>query len=209
MKREQAFRMVIVAAAATGLVLQYQVTAGHLASRGLGLGVTLLKLASYFTILSNALLAAVHSVALLAPESRAGRVCRGPALQGAMLLYIGVTGIVYVTMLSGLWNPQGMHWWADNLLHRMTPLLQLGFWMACVPKLRLGWKLALAWLAWPAAYLGWALARGGDYPYPFLELDRLGLGRTVLNCLLMGAGFLALGAAIVGASRYLAKGRPG
>ena len=209
MKREQAFRLVIVAAAVTGLVLQFQVTAGNHATRGLGLGVTLLKLASYFTILTNALLAAVHAVALIVPESRAGRVCRGPEAQGGLLLYIGVTGIVYVTMLSGLWNPQGMHWWADNLLHRVTPLLQIGFWIACVPKLRLGWKLSLVWLAWPAVYLGWAMLRGGDYPYPFLEFDRLGLGRTVLNCVVMGVAFLGLGLGIIGISRYLAKGGPG
>lgn len=205
MPRERCFRILIVCIGLAGLILQYQLSHGMLTARGLGLGGVLLKLASYFTILTNALLVAVHGICLAAPGSRIGRKLAGPAVQGALLLYILVVGLVYMTLLAGLWNPQGKQWWADNLLHRVTTLLQLGFWIAFVPKVKLPWRLAFVWLVWPAVYLLWALARGGDYPYPFLELDRLGPMRTALNCLMMGAGFLAGGLAIIAASRRLER----
>lgn len=200
----RALHFCIAAIAITGLVLQFQVSHGTLSARGDGLATTLLKLASYFTILTNLLLAIAHGICLLAPRTKAGRFFAHPAVQSGLLLYILVVKIVYVSFLAGLWNPEGKQWWADNLLHHLTPLFQIVFWVAFVPKGRLSWRLALLWLAWPACYLVWALARGHDYPYPFLELDRLGPARTALNCLLMGAGFLAGGLGVIGLDRLLA-----
>jgi hypothetical protein len=204
MKPEQVFRIIIIAAGLAGLILQFQISTGMLAARGLGLGATLWKLSGYFTILTNGLLVLTQSLCLLPSGSR----YRSASVQGALLLYILVVGIVYVVLLADLWKPEGRQWWADNLLHRVTPLLQLGFWIAFVPKDILPWRQALPWLAWPAAYLIWTLARGPAYPYPFLEADRLGWPRTILNCLLMTAAFSVGALAIIGGGRALAK-KPG
>lgn len=206
MTLERPLRVLIVAAAGLGLALQYQVVAELLAARGLGSAAVIWKLTSYFTILTNLLLLLGHTIALVAPSSRAGTLSGSPAAQGALLLYIMVVKVVYVAFLARLWNPEGMQWWADLLLHHVTPLLQFGFWLACVPKARLPWKLAVVWLTWPALYLICTLARG-DAPYPFLDLHQLGLPRLVLSCAAMGAAFVAGSLAIIAGSRYFGRHR--
>jgi len=207
-KHSRIFHLAIAASGLAGLMLQYQVTADLLAARGLGTGAALLKLASFFTILTNLLLTAVHSVCLFAPGSRAGRSLARPAVQTSLLLYIAIVGLVYSILLAKLWNPQGTQWWADHLLHHATPLLQFVFWITCVPKKRLPWSYAVTWLAYPALYLVWILARGSqmaDYPYPFVNLDKLGLARTLANSAAMALAFLCGGLLLIGVSRWLTK----
>lgn len=202
------FHLAISAAGLVGLILQYHATVDLLAARGIGTGAALMKLASFFTILTNLLLTVVHSVCLFAPRSRAGRAFARPAVQTSLLLYIAIVGLVYSILLAKLWNPQGAQWWADHLLHHVTPLLQLAFWIVCVPKKRLSWTYAASWLGYPTLYLIWILARGSqvaDYPYPFVNLDKLGLARTLGNSAAMAAAFLCGGLLLIGVSRWLAK----
>ncbi len=207
----RAAHLLIAAAGLAGLLLQYRVVSRLLAERGTGTGGTLFILAGYFTILTNLLLAAVHGVCLAAPASRAGRFLSRAPVQGGLLLYILIVGLIYASLLAGLWNPQGEQWWADTLLHRVTPLLQLAFWLLAVPKVRLPWQVLAVWLAYPVLYLAWVFVRGSQgaaYPYPFIDLEKLGPGRTLVNSLLIGFAFLAAGALIIGAGRALAE-RPG
>jgi hypothetical protein len=202
------FHLAIFAAGLAGLVLQFHVSHGIMLSRGLGIGTTLFKLAGYFTILTNFLLTAAHALCLFAARSSLGRWLGRPSLQSGLLLYILIVGLVYVVLLSGLWKPEGVQWWADHLLHHLTPLLQLAFWIFAVPKEQLPWKLAVSWLGYPALYLAWVFVRGSrvsDYPYPFVDLEKLGLVRTLLNSAGMGMAFLVAGLAIIASSRALAR----
>ncbi len=199
--------VLIVLAGGLGLALQFQVTHGIFEARGQGLDDTLSKLTSYFTILTNALLTLAHAILVAAPRSRAGIWLAQPAVQGGLLLHMGIVGLVYVILLAGLWNPQGSQWWADNLLHRVTPLLQAGFWLALVPKVRLPWSSTMAWQIYPALYLPWALGRGattGDFPYPFLDAGQLGWPRVFVNAGEMSLAFLVGGLLLAGISRLLA-----
>lgn len=197
----------IMLAGAVGLALQVHVTHGLFESYGQGWAATIFKLASYFTILTNTLLTVAHGAISLAPRSRAAAWMARPAVQGALLLHIGIVGAVYVGVLAALWNPQGWQWWADGLLHKVTPLLQAGYWLALVPKTRMPWRTAGVWLIYPALYLPWALARGaatGDFPYPFIDAATIGWPRTFLNAGGMTLVFLLAGLLLVGASRRLA-----
>jgi hypothetical protein len=49
----------------------------------------------------------------------------------------------------------------------------------------LKWSHAFKWLAYPAAYLVYALLRGsieGFFPYFFIDVKQLGPGRVAINC---------------------------
>ena len=82
----------------------------------------------------------------------------------------------------------------DNLVvHYIVPLLTLGYWLLCSPgKAALSARDALAWTAIPLVYLLAILVRaplcgpiyGTDsaYPYPFLDIPRLGARRVARNC---------------------------
>lgn len=132
------------------------------------------------------------------------------ALAG-LALQIGLVGLVYHLLLSGLWHPTGLHWWADQGVHTAVPLLFLAHWAMFAPKAGLDWRDAFRWLLYPAGYFAYALARGvldGWYPYPFLDAGRLGHGAVLVNGLGIAAGLVVAGLGLVAASRILPAGRP-
>lgn len=192
----------------TGLLIQAYVSYHLDAARGVPLVTTVSNYFSYFTILTNILVASAFLTGSLFPRSRVGRFANHPAVTTGLVLYIDVVGIVYVSVLAGLWNPQGLQWWADLLLHKVTPISTLLIWIAFVPKLELSWSTALTWLPYPAAYLAVSLIRGeitGEYPYPFINVVKLGWPGAIFNCVLMTGLFLGLGYALVGINRRLAR----
>ncbi|MFD0895028.1 Pr6Pr family membrane protein [Luteolibacter ambystomatis] len=206
----RAFMLVSGLTGLTGLLLQAHVTSHLASSRGWTIGGAIVKYLSYFTITTNILLALGFLAGSLAPRSRAGAFANRPSTATALLVYIAIVGIVYVLVLAGLWKPQGLQWWADVLLHYATPVLCTLHWIAFVPKIRLPWTAPVKWLCYPALYLLWAMIYGshsGHYPYPFIDLDRLGSGWVLANGLGMTAAFLTTGLLLTAISRKLARER--
>ena len=132
---------------------------------------------SFFTIESNILAAIVLLAFGLgrvgAPPSRTAELVRGAAV-----LYMVTTGIVYGLLLSGYTNELDTTLpWVNNVVHRIFPLVLLADWLIRPPAVRLTFRDALPWLAFPVLYLVYSLIRGPIvdwYPYPFLNPDRGG-----------------------------------
>ncbi len=190
----------LVAVGALGL--QYALL---LQSPELSVGQATLRLLGYFTILSNI------GVGMVCTARAAGvRAGAGAALPAAAVaLYISITGLVYVLILQGLWQPRGLQRWADNGLHYAVPLMYLCGWL-CGPHARLPWRSIGLALLFPAAYLGWALLLGrltGHYPYPFLDLTALGGRQVAINALNVGAAFVAVAGVLWAIERRLARRR--
>lgn len=159
-----------------------------------------IRFMSFFTILTNLLVAAVCTAVALGWAKR--WICSA-SVQASAVVYISIVGIVYHAVLARLWNPQGSQLAVDILLHTVMPLAYVVFWFLFGPREGLEWKNARAWLAYPGAYLIYSLARGAVtniYPYPFINAGALGYGRVILNALGflllfrgMGLGVIALG----------------
>jgi hypothetical protein len=97
------------------------------------------------------------------------------------------------------------------LLHYALPLAYLAVWLWVMRKAGLRWYDPLLWLIYPAFYLAFVLVRGrwsGFYPYPFLDVGRIGYGQVALNVLALIAVFVVAGFAILLASRLLARREP-
>jgi len=171
--------------AAASLLLQYLLLVRG-AGAGAGIGTVTLRFFGYFTILSN-LAVCVGCVRLV----RAGVL--GTTVAAVLALCIGVTACVYVLALQGLWQPSGLQWWVDAGLHYAVPALYLLGWCCLLPHGALRWR-ALGTVLWvPLIYLGWAMcvaAVTGQAPYPFLELQRLGLAAFLLNVLRVAGVFV-------------------
>jgi hypothetical protein len=125
---------------------------------------------SFFTVESNIL-----AVAALLAGSYAGKR-NGTALalfRGAAALYMATTGIVFSVLLSGLEaSVLTAVPWDNTVLHYILPVAVVLDWILDPPRVRIPFKKALWWLAFPLAYLGYSLARGaivGWYPYPFMD----------------------------------------
>lgn len=192
------------------LGLQLYLIINSALSKGISLLAEVVRFFSYFTILSNLLLALCLTVPLVSRHSSPGRYFLRPAVQGAIAVYIIIVGITYSLMLRNIWNPQGRQLAADRLLHDAMPILYVLFWLILVPKGSLQWKYAFVWLIFPAIYLAYTLIRGAMinwYPYPFLDVSTLGYGKMLQSALVMLAGFVVVGLLIIGIDRLLKKRR--
>jgi hypothetical protein len=165
---------------------------------------------SFFTILTNFLIAVQASVALCAPDSPLGRFFLRPGVTAASTVYISLVGGGYSLLLQHIWDPEGLQKTADILLHDAVPLLFVFCWLAYLPKARLAWKAPLSWLAYPVAYMIFVLLRGAltqRYPYYFIDVTKLGYPRVLLNSALLLCGFLALSSVVLAISRRLSRDR--
>jgi hypothetical protein len=159
---------------------------------------------SYFTVLSNGLAAVAFTTLLLTPGRAAARWFARPSVLTALTLYMIVVGITYNVVLRGIWAPVGLARLVDELLHTVMPLLVLLFWILCVPKVLIRWLYIPVWLIFPAAYCLFCLGRGALdawYPYPFLDVNELGLQAVAINIGGMLLLFLGLSVVLVGVSK--------
>ncbi|MDF0600818.1 Pr6Pr family membrane protein [Psychromarinibacter sp. C21-152] len=156
------------------------------------------SLARYFTILTNALVLAVFGYMALTGRRIGDRLAAG------LVVWIMAVGLVYRLLLAELWEPRGLEYLADLGVHTVVPLAVLGWWLAFAGTARLWWLDPVIWLAWPLAYLAYALARAGVdgiYPYPFLDPGRLSSTQLVWNVARLMEGFAAAGYVLLGLAR--------
>jgi hypothetical protein len=180
-----------------GIALQFSAT---LANQHTAL-LTLWVLARFFTIICNLAVAlAMTRIAL------GGRL--SPFALGGLTLAILLVGIVYVTLLRGLHSLSGNALLANHLLHYVSPVAMAGYWLLFVPHGRLRWSAPLLWMLFPLTYFVYAIVRGeidARYPYPFIDVGKLGLARTIVNGLAIAAGFIPFGLAVVWLDRRLGR----
>lgn len=197
----QKFLLSILAVAAwAGLLIQLFLLIYNTPENGMNVLQAIGHFFRFFTILSNIAVAIVVSLLLMKGE---GHPFLKPANLTAVAVYIFVVGLVYNLVLRQLWSPQGWQWVADNLLHVATPALYLLYWGLFVSAKPRQWILAVRWLLFPAIYFVYAIIRGqleGVYPYPFIDVNQLGLQKVLFNAvgimllfLATGWGLLALG----------------
>ncbi len=161
---------------------------------------TLLRFFTFFTILCNILVAICFTVLALKPGFEKGSFFSRAGVLSAATVYIAVVGTVYQLILRSLWEPEGLQMIIDELLHSVMPAYTILFWFLYVPKLTLRWQQILPWLIFPLCYLIIILLRGavaGYYPYPFVNVARLGYTRVFLNCGMVLLVFLFFSAVLV------------
>ncbi|HXC16181.1 MAG TPA: Pr6Pr family membrane protein, partial [Holophagaceae bacterium] len=138
--------------AITGLALQLGILLGAAWAKGHSGWVAAWNFFSYFTILSN-LLVAISFTASIA-------FWRSARTRGGVTLYIAVVGLVYEGVLRRLWHPEGAQFIADALLHDAVPLTVVAHWLFLRERGALRWRDPFAWLVYPGVYLAYALLRG-------------------------------------------------
>ena len=151
---------------------------------------TLVRFFSFFTILTNLLVALLFTGRLLhvSLSLQAGKLT-------AVTSYILVVGLVYQFLLRHLWQPTGLQWVVDELLHTIIPILVTVFWYIAEEKSGIKYKKIPAWLIYPLVYFVYILVRGlstGEYPYPFIDGSKLGLGRAIVNGIFMLVFFVVV-----------------
>ncbi|WP_298496593.1 Pr6Pr family membrane protein [uncultured Maritimibacter sp.] len=191
------FVIIIALAAWAGLVAQFFLTLEDYPT----VGATLWRLARYFTILTNLMVAVSYTV-----MAATGRRLASGWLAG-LTLWITIVAVIYHALLAN-YDKTGLDLVADHLVHTVVPALVVIWWIAFAPHNRLGWKVAAIWLVWPLGYLGYVLVRGafdGIYPYFFLDVGRFGASQVALNVVGLGLAFWLAGLGMIALARRRAR----
>lgn len=169
-----------------------------LQNRQAGVGESLLRFFSYFTILTNTLVALHFTVRVFGLKRRAWVLFHRRATPMALTAFILVVGVVYQVVLRHIWNPTGLQQIVDELLHTVIPVFMYAYWLIFCARIFVGWKELQSWLLYPILYVVWVLVRGhfsGFYPYTFMEVPRLGMGPVILNvCMVLALVLLVMAA---------------
>ena len=154
---------------------------------------------SFFTIQSNLLGAGALFLLVLVQRERRSRLFDG--LRSAAVLCMAITGVVFALLLSGLQAElQTTIPWVDFTVHKLMPIVLVADWLLDPPRHRLPRWTVLAWLAYPAAWLGYTLLRGASvdwYPYPFVDVSRLGYGGVLSRAAVLTLAFAGAAAALL------------
>lgn len=166
----------------------------------------LLSFFSYFTVLTNTLVATVLTCEWTSRESAARRWFLQPWVSSAIAVSIVVVGLAYSLLLRHLWHPEGWQLLADELMHDVMPLLFLAYWWWwCVPKGTLRLRHIGLWVIYPLVYFAYSLLRGHElavYPYPFIDVGTLGYPQVFLNAGGLLAGFVVIALIIIALDRW-------
>ncbi|GAB3389142.1 Pr6Pr family membrane protein [Lysobacter fragariae] len=197
--------------AAFALVLQY-VLLVRSTLQTIGPLLATVRYLSYFTIVCNTAVLLVAATAALRPASTQGdeRLLVRASTRGAVAMYIAIVMGIYIAILRHTWDPQGAQWVADSSLHYAVPVTYLLWWLACVPHGALLWSDLPRWLLMPLVYVVWVFVRGywvHEYPYPFVDVDQLGIAVALRNCAGIFVLFLGVGAVVIGLDRWLGHSR--
>lgn len=156
------------------------------------LGTRLIRFISYFTVLTNILVAWSATTLALGHEttSKWWKVLRLNAIVG-----IAVTGLVHWFFLRPLMNLSGGDYVADKLLHVVAPLLAVIGWAVFGPRDRADRSVLGPSLIYPIGWLAYTLVRGAVvdwYPYPFLDVNLHGYPQALIACAAVAVLLLAL-----------------
>ncbi|MET0244908.1 MAG: Pr6Pr family membrane protein [Flavitalea sp.] len=144
----------------------------------------MIRFFSFFTIQNNLLVTLFATARFFNTRSNPTGYISSASVQTALTMYIVIVGIVYNAILRSLWAPAGWQLVADNLLHTVIPILMLIYWIFWVDTRKLHFSNIPAWIIYPFCYLIYSLIRGyfvNWYPYPFLEINKLGIMPVLIN----------------------------
>jgi hypothetical protein len=177
-------------------------------NRAVSIPGTLFRFFAFFTIDTNIIVALCFTFIFLGSKYPLGRFFAKASTITAITVYITIVGIVYNVILRSIWDPQGMQKIIDELLHSVIPALFIIFWLIYVHIEQLKWKNAFPWLIFPIIYMIYALIHGNItkwYPYPFVDVNKLGYTKALLNAGGILLVIFLLSLALIGTGKLMKK----
>ncbi len=163
---------------------------------------------SYFTIISNLLIAISLTIQLVSSGSRGGKICTNISVQSALTVYIIIVALIYNFVIRRVWIEAFPQFYYNNIFHVLTPLLYVIRWVIFVPKGDLNWGHGFKWLIFPFLYLFYSLIRGNIvnwYPYGFVDLRVISTSELIRNVILVLFLFMLIGFGLVFADKRIGK----
>lgn len=164
---------------------------------------------SYFTNLSNLLVAIVLTMLARNPD-RGGRVWH--AVRMDSLVMISITGLIYAIVLAPDAQVEGLDIIVNAIKHYIVPVLTVFLWLLLGPRRQLTFASVFTALVIPITWAAYTLVRGEfiqAYPYGFLNVIAYGLPAVLVNIAGVAALGIVLGLIFWAIDRLLSAGSRG
>jgi len=161
---------------------------------------------TFFTVLTNLMMALCY-VAAASKWSLLGWWNR-PFARGLTAGSIVMVSVYYIFFLAGLEPLTGMNQVLNLYMHYLAPWLFVLWWLLTPEHGDLRYPDIPKMLVYPLLYLVVVMLRGAvvhEYPYPILDVDKLGYGQVAIGCLGMLVGFVVLYTLTVAIDRWLGR----
>lgn len=189
MSRHKLLLFIIAITAWVSLIAQLVLSFGYSTT---GTTETLVRFFSFFTVLTNTLVAFFASVQFFSKPQQHGFFANANT-QTAITMYITIVGLVFNLVLRDLWKEGGLQALLNDLLHSVIPVLMIIYWWRYVDGKKVTYKNIPFWLVYPAVYAIYTLLRGPFatwYPYPFINVIELGYPAVLRNSAILVLVFL-------------------
>lgn len=177
-----------------------------LENRVVSINETTIRFLSFFTILTNSLVAIYFTLIIFKQKQGYLSILNKPGTLTAVTVYITVVGLVYQIILRHTWEPTGTQMIVDELLHSIIPMIVIVFWYLYEDKSLVKYGQIPQWLFYPLLYLIYILVRGNFsnfYPYPFVDVGNLGLLKVFTNSIGLIALFIGISALFIKIGRAI------
>lgn len=144
---------------------------------------------SYFTNLSNIIVAIVFTMLARNPD-RGGGVWH--AVRMDSLVMISITGLIYAIVLAPDAQVEGLDIIVNALKHYIVPVTTVALWLIVGPRRQVTFASVFTAIVIPITWAAFTLIRGHfieKYPYDFLNVVAYGLPAVLTNI----AGVASLG----------------
>ena len=166
---------------------------------------TIVRFFSFFTILTNTLIAVYFTCQFFTNQAAS---INKPGILTAITTYIIIVCLVYQIALRHVWQPQGLQRIVDELLHSIIPVLVILFWYLYESTKSINYSQILKWAIFPFIYLIFILGRGrlsNFYPYPFIDVANIGIAKVLTNSAVILVLFLMISAILLFIGKSIIK----
>jgi len=207
-KMKRPFAALIAILALVGLAMQFAFAIVNPAIQDLTVSERIVRYFSFFTVVSNGIIAIITTVIAVAPASRFSRRVQSGSVLTAATVYISIVALVFSLFLRSVVNAQGWHLVSDHIVHDAVPPLFILFWLMYAAKNDIQWLDPVKWLIVPVVYIAYSLIHGAFdnwYPYWFADVTKLGYPTALKNSGFVLIAFLVFGFVFAAIAKVLSR----
>ncbi len=185
---------------ALSICIQFYFSVSAKLEQGFSLLYGIIHYCSYFTFLTNSLVAAMLFSLALFPQSALSLWFKKTTNNTAFAVYVFIVSLIYYTLLLNNHKLEFLETVATHILHGFVPIVFLLLWFFKFRKGDLSFKDCFRWILFPAGYFIYILIRGeviGAYPYFFLNVGKLGYSMVALYAVAILGIFLISGLGLI------------
>ncbi len=139
---------------------------------------------SFFPVETNLAVAMILTVPMVVKSGSVYNFFVSNGVRAMVVVYSFMVVMIFDLVLQDLWEAEGMQFLLNYLMHKVIPIFYIIYWFNDSPRAHLKYSFSFPWLIAPVIYLTATLIRGnltGYYPYPFIDVDRIGMATVLYN----------------------------